>query len=171
MADDDFLTRHAGRIVWDGDCALWQGGGHIYGQVYAIDLATGLKRKVYAHRASWEAANGEAIPEGQVVRHKCDNPRCVNPDHLEVGTYQDNTGDMIERGRASWQRPGWRSQVEAQSKLSETDVIDIRRRHRRNHRGRNGSTDLARRYGVHRRSISDAARGETWAHVRDNDND
>lgn len=50
------------------------------------------------HRMAWEMANGP-VPEGMSVRHKCDNPSCVNPDHLEVGTQADNMKDMQDRGR------------------------------------------------------------------------
>lgn len=56
----------------------------------------------YAHRKSWELAFGP-IPDGMVVRHRCDNPPCVNPAHLEVGTQADNVADMIARGRGHWQ--------------------------------------------------------------------
>lgn len=62
-----------------------------------------------AHRVGWEIVYG-AIPKGMVVRHKCDNPICVkvtgNPDedHLVLGTAKENTRDMVERNRASWQK-------------------------------------------------------------------
>jgi hypothetical protein len=54
-----------------------------------------------AHRASLRAfhLNGATIPAGQVVRHSCDNPACVNPDHLSLGSYTDNVHDMVSRGR------------------------------------------------------------------------
>jgi hypothetical protein len=52
-----------------------------------------------AHRFSWELANGRAVPEGLVVRHKCDNPICVNPAHLEIGTQKQNVQDRYDRHR------------------------------------------------------------------------
>jgi hypothetical protein len=58
----------------------------------------GLDTMVRAHRAAWILANGP-VPEGLIVRHKCDNPLCVNVGHLELGTFKDNTNDMISRGR------------------------------------------------------------------------
>jgi hypothetical protein len=51
-----------------------------------------------AHRVVWAHHNGP-IPPGMVIRHRCDNPPCVNPDHLDLGTYRDNSRDMVRRGR------------------------------------------------------------------------
>lgn len=65
-------------------------------------------RMVYAHRLSWESARGP-IPTGLKVLHICDNPRCVNIDHLFLGTQKDNIADCIAKGRR-----GKRSRVERQ---------------------------------------------------------
>ena len=85
----------------EGDCHVWTGTRYAngYGRVKRDGKA------IRAHRYAWERENGP-IPDGMVVRHKCDNPPCVNPDHLEVGTHQDNVDDMIARGRAAWQKAG-----------------------------------------------------------------
>jgi hypothetical protein len=52
----------------------------------------------YAHRAAWEQANGP-IPAGMVIMHTCDNPPCINPLHLQMGTQGDNLRDMTRKGR------------------------------------------------------------------------
>ena len=57
-----------------------------------------MTSKFKAHRVSYEMANGP-IPDGLIIRHKCDNPNCVNPKHLESGTQKDNMLDASFRGR------------------------------------------------------------------------
>lgn len=68
-----------------------------YGRMNPGDGRPG--RAMMVHRAYYEFKNGP-IPEGQVLRHKCDNPPCINPEHLETGTQQQNMRDMHDRGRA-----------------------------------------------------------------------
>lgn len=80
----------------DDECWEWRGGkqgrpGFDYGRYY-LDGKT-----VPAHRYMYENVHGPAT--GLVVRHRCDNPPCVNPGHLQLGTHKDNTRDCVERGR------------------------------------------------------------------------
>lgn len=80
-----------------GPCWNWLGGTSSFGQgrFRRGRKADGM---VLAYRFAWNDMMGE-IPEGKLVLHKCDNPRCVNPHHLFLGTYRDNMKDMIEKGR------------------------------------------------------------------------
>lgn len=87
-------------IGWDcADSGCWEWRGTRseagYGRLTARRRG---HRDLSAHRLSYELFNGP-IPDGLLIRHTCDNPPCVNPDHLETGTHQDNMNDMVERGR------------------------------------------------------------------------
>lgn len=88
------------RWVLSGDCMEW--AGHInketgYGMI--SESCEGRSIPIGAHRVAWAAKNGE-IPDGASVLHSCDNRRCVNPDHLFLGSQADNMHDMIRKGRA-----------------------------------------------------------------------
>lgn len=83
-------------------------------------VRVGGKRKL-AHRVAYEHHHGP-IPPGQVVRHRCDNRRCVNPQHLELGSHSDNVQDMLKRGRGNPPR----GQRNGMSKLSDEQAKEIR---------------------------------------------
>ena len=101
------------------ECWPWEGSYKgAYGTIHTFAGA----RSVGAHRASYRLVNGP-IPDGFLVRHKCDNPGCVNPDHLEVGTGKDNVADMLSRGRAN----PLRGEAHQNTKLTDADVAEVRR--------------------------------------------
>lgn len=80
-------------------------------------------KKTSAHRFSYERVHGP-IPVGSVVLHTCDNPACVNPEHLVIGTQRDNIRDMVEKGR----QRGAVGERNKKAKLKPEDVVEIRRR-------------------------------------------
>jgi hypothetical protein len=80
-----------------GSCWLWTGSlVQRYGQIATV--INGKRRPACAHRVSWELTRG-AIPDGLSVLHRCDNPPCVRPDHLFLGTSVDNLADARAKGR------------------------------------------------------------------------
>lgn len=88
-------------VGWDVDdrgCWLWRGALNDSGYGILAAHRLGL-RYARVHRLMWEMHDGP-IPDGLMIRHRCDTPACVNPDHLEPGTQEDNMGDMVERGRS-----------------------------------------------------------------------
>lgn len=126
-------------------------------------------KDIYAHRMSWELANG-FIPDGLCVLHSCDTPDCVRPKHLFLGTKAENNLDRDQKGRtASGDRHGFRLHPEsvprgskhANSKLTERKVKTIRRLYSK---GEVSQTDLARLFGVGQGRISAVVRRETWKH-------
>lgn len=137
-----------------GECWLWTGGKtkHGYGQLRVNS------RKMLAHRFSWEHHNGH-IPKGEghhgtCVLHRCDNPSCVNPDHLWLGTQADNIADREAKGR------GVRLEGEAHgnAKLTEPEVIAILADTR-------SQSKIAADYGVDQTTISQIKCRKTWKHV------
>lgn len=105
------------------------------------------------HRIVFEEAYGY-LPE--VVRHKCDNPPCINPAHLEGGTQADNVKDMIDRGR---QAIGERS---GSNLLTEAQVIEILESVKA---GTATQVELARRFGVSKQAVNHVVKGRSWKKI------
>lgn len=112
-------------------------------------------RHVKAHRFSYTIHRGE-IPDGMLVCHHCDNPACVNPDHLFLGTADDNNKDRCNKGR------GAIGEKSGAAKLSESDVIYIRDE-LKNHR--KGIRSMAREMGVTHTTIRQIVNRVIWKHI------
>lgn len=129
------------------------------------------RRGELAHRAAWRLFRGE-IPKGMCLLHRCDNPPCVNLDHLFLGDRGDNARDMASKGR-QWvqQNPAARpvcpiekkprGEQHGMSKLNEAVVLAIRRRASRGELGKH----LAAEFGCAPSLISQVIRGQVWQHV------
>ena len=116
-----------------------------------------LKRRRQAHRYAYELVNGP-IPKGQHVLHTCDNPPCVNPDHLWLGTHLENVQDMKAKGRDNFS---------TKRKLSDDQIRAIRREHRSNATKRKTNTkELAAKYRVTIGCIAAIVAGRTWSNVQ-----
>lgn len=86
----------------DNGCWEWtaNGNNYGYGKLRVGSRTDGSRRSIRAHRLAYELACGP-IPVGMNVCHRCDNRRCVRPDHLFLGTTQDNIRDRVAKGRSS----------------------------------------------------------------------
>ena len=109
---------------------------------------------VWAHRASY-AFFVEPIPDGLIICHKCDNPKCINPHHLFMGTTQDNVDDKMRKGRFVT-TPGEKN---GYAKLKANQIADILSDTR-------PQRTIGKEYGVSQSAISLIKLGKTWAASR-----
>lgn len=141
--------------VTESGCWLWLGSTiRGYGVLSIGSRGNGTKRLVYAHRLSWELNRGP-IRDGLHVLHRCDVPACCNPDHLFLGTHDDNMADMLRKGRAP------HGVSHGRSRLTEDQVREIRAAHGRGVR----PIDLARKHGVSDSAIHKIINWTTWSHA------
>lgn len=134
-----------------GECWEWHGAKHDFG----YGLITEGPRAVYAHRVSWEFFMGP-IPDGLLVLHVCDNPPCVNPAHLFLGTHEDNVRDMVQKGRHGYGGgPGEKCNA---AKLTRKQVGEIRSRRSAGEKG----SSIAKDYGVTVGTVYHIANKLTW---------
>lgn len=130
---------------WVWTAALFSNGYGVFG------VAHKNKR---SHRVSWELING-SIPSDMRVLHKCDNPRCVRPEHLFLGTDRDNAADRCSKGRQA------RGQRIGRAILNDELVAKIKQLLRDGL----GGTDIQELLGVDRENVYNIKRGMCWRHV------
>lgn len=146
-----------------GGCWLWTGkpGNGGYGR---FTLKRNGRYKPYlAHRLSMSIYLGRWINIGICVLHNCpggDNPACVNPAHLWLGSYADNNRDTIRKGRFK-HHGGFIGTKHPMHKLSEKDIRNIRLRLQKGEPGQR----IAKSLGVHHSTIYSIRDGESWSHV------
>lgn len=152
------------RIDRRGPDECWPWRGSTNGR-YGVLSVEG--RSVYAHRRSYEAAYGP-IPPGLFVCHTCDNPPCVNPAHLWLGTNADNQRDAMAKGRNGERtHPERKARGERchTARLSAADVAAIRLRYRPGRGSPDNTSSIAREYGMGRSAIWSLIKGLSWAHI------
>ncbi|MCK4232488.1 HNH endonuclease [candidate division WOR-3 bacterium] len=131
----------------------WNVVSHIPDSVGYIQIKRNC-RQTRAHRYSWELACGP-IPNGLFVRHHCDNPICINPEHLFLGTNKDNMQDAARKGKI----PHFHGEAHGSHKLTATDVQLIRQD--------KISTlgELGKKFGIGRTQVRRIKNGENWKHI------
>jgi hypothetical protein len=148
---ETILERVRGGVAIDEITGCWLWRGWLSSKGYSR-LRDGAKF-VYGHRALWIELHGP-LSAGQCVCHRCDVPRCVNPEHLFVGSNADNHADKIAKGRQA------RGEGIAQAKLTAQQVLAIRA-----HPGRQAS--IAAVYGINQTQVSQIKRRVKWAHLEE----
>lgn len=160
------IERFWSRVDKSGDCWLWtrKVNRDGYGRF------GGRGQNMFAHRFVWTITYGD-IPKGLYICHACDNPRCVNPGHLFIGTLADNNEDMTIKGRRSKHLPpnGQKFTKGGQTagtknynaKLTEDDVREIRRLRECGQK----VSELSARYGVGQWEIYMIVQRKKWQHV------
>ena len=141
----------------DDECWNWTASmdRHGYGQI-------GVNYKNYrTHRIAWVIHSGE-IPEGLCVCHKCDNPACVNPAHLFLGTLKDNAVDRSKKCRGV--SPDNTGERNGRHKITEKDVIAIRLKYAPYIYS---ACKLAKEYGVTTTTIYRIVKYKTWKHIEE----
>ncbi len=147
------------KIRQEGSCLIWTGAKTKAG--YGVKMtprSEGKRKALMLHRIAYCEAKGQ-IPDGLFVLHSCDRPACVNPDHLRVGTHQENMDDKVLRRRQH--RPAM--EENGRRRLSCDVVKKIRDQVGDRPFTKGERKAFAEQYGVTGQTIYYAAKRKTWA--------
>jgi len=151
---NNFAIRLLSKCVVNNKTGCWEWKGSKTRGYGRVRIGAPSRKRIYAHRGSW-ILSGRVIPEGADVLHRCDNPSCINPAHLFLGTQLDNIADMVSQGRHAC---GERSK----KKLTTSQVLKIRWIYsyypNTNH--------IAKMFGVTRCSIGNIVSRRAWKHIQ-----
>lgn len=144
------IERFMEKVVVNGDTQCWEWIGATNNKGYGMIKING--KPILTHRFAFEYFNNTKIPKGLCILHKCDNPKCVNYQHLRLGTYQDNDIDKVMKNR-QWNQ-----------KLTAQDVIEIRNRMNLGDK----ILKIAKDYGVTNQNIYAIKNNKSWSHLNNN---
>ena len=134
------------------ECWPWQGGLSVYGYGVFATHVLGRTRQIKSHRLAL-IFSGVHVPDDRYVCHRCDNPRCVNPAHLFIGTAIDNNRDRDAKGRGGGRKI--RGENHPGAKLTREQVAEIRA-------SAESSRRVAKKYGVSFSMVCMIRRGDAW---------
>lgn len=154
MIDTELIRRFWEKVDKSSPDGCWNWTASVAGKGYGQIKLPRTRRQAYAHRLSFELHFGE-IPSGMLVCHKCDNPKCVRPDHLFLGTTEDNLSDMASKDRHLY------GERNSEHRLVEKDV------HRIFDLAASGWSQqrIAKNVGVGQPQVGRILRGLRWKHI------
>ncbi len=158
--EQHLINRFLSKVKKTKSCWIWMHGKN---KGYGIFWANG--KTIRAHRISYVFFKGR-IPKKMLVCHLCDNPSCVNPGHLFLGTPRDNIQDSISKKRfpgiiANRKNLAKGTRVNT-AKLKDSDIVKIRRMYLN---GKFTQKQLSKKFGVNQQSVSGIVLNQTWRHV------
>jgi hypothetical protein len=153
---ENVIRRFERKTIKTSGCWLWSGVANNSGYGSMACPSIFGQPRTLAHRLAW-MINFGPIPMDKEVCHRCDVRICVNPEHLYLGTHRENMLDMFNKGR-NLIKPG---SLHPYARLSESDVLEIRRRRASGETGRS----LALQFGVSFQHLSDIVLRKRWAYL------
>jgi hypothetical protein len=156
MYSQDIIDRFWKKVEKTDTCWNWTAykqNGYGYFQV-------NTKKLITAHRFSFQLKHNRLIKDKLCILHSCDNPKCVNPDHLSEGTQPDNIKDMCNKGRNKC--GSQKGMTNPMSKLTELQVLEIRAKYAK---GGTSHLKLGKEYNVNQATIGFIINRKLWSHI------
>lgn len=166
----EILTNRVVKAFWSKVCknrfGCWEWQGCKLPSGYAqLTLPGMVRRRVLVHRLSYVLHYGEITERGLLVCHRCDNPSCVRPDHLFLGSPKENTQDAYAKGRLRFLQ----GEKQNNAKLTDEEVQELRRRYKPYHPTR-GAKALAKEFGITPNHVVTIVRNRAWKHLLKEEN-